>query len=116
MQQKNWVMQKIIYDIKKAIELRGISETRLAKMVNVPQSTLNRFLSGKAKRFDFELGNKLQDALGMNADSPIAAADPGLKYGDPLKIAVEEEINKLDRVELADLLSLLLKKARERND
>lgn len=108
-------MDKIISDIKQAIEIRGISETTAAKMAGLKQVKVNRMLAGKTKKIDFDAVKKLQAALGINAAQPIAA-DPGIKYGDPLKIAVDEEINKLDRVELADLLSQLLKKARERND
>ena len=108
-------MNKIILEIKNELKKQGISQARIARLAGVEQRTVNRLLAGLTKKPDISVVQKLQSALGINVEAPIAA-DPGVKYGDPLKVAVEEEINKLDRVELADLLSQLLKKARERKD
>ena len=108
-------MEKIILTIKNALLERRLSESALARLVGEDQNKVNRLLSGKTKRLDTELVGKLCGALGIAEESP-AYGVPGKTTTDPLLTAVEDEISKLDRVELAELLSQLLRKARERDD
>ena len=66
-------MNKIISEIKKAIEKRGISEAQAAKMAGLEQSKVNRLLSGKTKRIDYDAINALKEAsvtLGSNPGTP----------------------------------------------
>jgi transcriptional regulator with XRE-family HTH domain len=106
-------MDKIILEIKKEAQKQGLSETKLAEKAGVHQKTMNRLLRGDTKRLDMELIQKIHTALGMR---PEVVSEPSTTYGDPLRVALEDELNKLPRAELAKLLHQLLEKGREQGD
>lgn len=63
------MIDKILLDIKEAIKKQDISETKASQLAGVEQRTVNRLLSGKTKKPDFEVIHKLQTALGIVAES-----------------------------------------------
>jgi transcriptional regulator with XRE-family HTH domain len=58
-------MNEIILQIKNTLKNQNISETSAAKMAGVKQDTVNRMLSGKTKKPDLSVIQKLQNALGI---------------------------------------------------
>jgi transcriptional regulator with XRE-family HTH domain len=64
------MIKEIILKIEKARIDQGFSETALAKMIEVDQNKVWRFLNGKTKRPDMELINKLQAALNIVSEPP----------------------------------------------
>lgn len=68
-------MDKINSDINKALVNQGISQTAIAKMVDVEQKTVNRLLSGKTKKPDMRVVEKLKTVLGLDTSRPAEAYD-----------------------------------------
>lgn len=62
------MIDKILLEIKEAIKKQDISETKASQLAGVEQRTVNRLLSGKTKKPDFEVIQKLQTALGLVAE------------------------------------------------
>ena len=58
-------MSTIISKIVEARASQGISETQLASKVGLTQKTLNNLLSGRTKRLDMDVVNKLNTVLGL---------------------------------------------------
>lgn len=67
-------MREDIFKILQAIEKQGISQNLLARNIGFPQKTVNELLSGKTKKPNIEIIEKLQKALGI-------VAEEGEKYG-----------------------------------
>lgn len=84
-------MKEKIIEIKKAIELQGISETKAAVLAGVKQDTVNRMLSGKTKKPDSEVIKRLEIALGLVAETELTYA------GSSGRQQVTQEENELLR-------------------
>lgn len=67
-------MREKILSIKKEMENQGISHNRIAVMIGEDQTKISRLLSGKTKKPDFEVVEKLRGALGM-------VSEPATGYG-----------------------------------
>lgn len=78
-------MDKIILDIKQAIEKTGLSEAKAAKLAGLNQNKVNRMLSGMTKKIDLDAVQKLHQALGM-------VAEQGLGYASDKPFQVVQEI------------------------
>ncbi len=84
-------MKEKIIEIKKAIELQGISETKAAVLAGVKQDTVNRMLSGKTKKPDSEVIKRLEIALGLVTETELTYA------GSSGRQQVTQEENELLR-------------------
>ena len=123
-------MRHILEKIRETIHNQGLSEAKLAKLVGMNQKTLNNLLAGRTKRFDPEKIKNIQVALGI--DSGDASVTPitgtsreGLLFSekavgqvgtDPdahLLAAINQELARMTRKQLAELLNQLVAKNEE---
>ncbi|MCW8916514.1 MAG: helix-turn-helix domain-containing protein [Magnetovibrio sp.] len=100
--------------LKEARELRGLSQTELAKRSNLQPSAISHFET-KTRRPSFENLRKLADALDVTTDYLLGRVDDAQALGAADKL--HRHINELsieDRSHAEDMLELLAKRARER--
>ena len=63
-------MENIILQINNALNNQGISQTAIAKKIEVDQKTVNRLLAGKTKKPDIKVIEALISELGIEVDVP----------------------------------------------
>lgn len=63
-----------IYQINEALKKQGISQATLAERTGMNQKTVNNLLSGRTKKVDLQIVNRLKSALGL-ASRPASAFD-----------------------------------------
>ncbi len=124
-------MRHILEKIRETIHSQGLSEAKLAKMVGMNQKTLNNLLAGRTKRFDPEKIKNIQTALGISTVEPPVTPITGtsnerLHLGehavgtvgiapDPIRAAINQELDRMTRKQLADVLAYLVSKNEERS-
>jgi len=97
----------IISKIEEELSKRGMSETALAKQIDVDQNKVWRFLTGKTKRPDVDLINKIQIALGIDLLPTQTVSEPKAPYSAEEKEIIEllkdHPLIKLSILEMAKL-------------
>jgi phage repressor protein C with HTH and peptisase S24 domain len=68
-------MDKIILEIKEALEKQGVSETKAAELAGLDQNKVNRMLRGVTKRLDHHAVGELQKVLGLKNDDSCQIVD-----------------------------------------
>jgi transcriptional regulator with XRE-family HTH domain len=119
-------MRHILEKIRETIHSQGLSEAKLAKMVGMNQKTLNNLLAGRTKRFDPEKIKNIQAALGIDSgDTPVTpitgTSHERVSFGersgqaaiDPIRQAIERELDRMTRKQLAEALAYLVSKNEE---
>lgn len=110
------MIDKIILQLKEEKEKQGISEQLLADRAGLSQNKVHRMLAGQTKKLDIEAVGKLRGALGMVADPQEGyAGGPRFKVveeigpePDPIRLAVNKELDKMDRKQLTQILAQCL--------
>lgn len=82
-------MDKIIFEIKKAKELQGLSDNALAKKAGLNQVRVSRLLNGTTKKLDFEVIERLQRTLGITGQPLTIAEQIGEGYGPEVKLMAD---------------------------
>lgn len=110
------MLSKIISEIKNELEKQGISQSAIARRIGEEQKNVNNLLAGRTKRINVELVEKLRGALGMVADPQEGyAGEPRFQVveeigpeSDPIRLAVNKELDKMDRKQLTQILAQCL--------
>lgn len=106
--------EKIGEKIKRYRKNKKLTLDALAKRVGSSSGYLSEVETGKKQP-----GSELLLLLQRELEFPLGTnvvKDDAEPYGDPLRVALEDEIKKLSRPELAKLLHQLLEQAKERDD
>lgn len=122
-------MNPIVIKIKEEMVRQGLSEQRLADKAGLTQNKVHRIVSGKAKRLDIEAINSLVSALGIDSSdasvTPITGTSsewvtfgprPGPASPDPIRQAIERELDRMTRKQLAELLNQLVSENEENGE
>ena len=96
--------------LKQCREIRGFSQTSLAKKADVPPSAISHFEAGERKP-SFETLRRLADTLAVTIDYLLGRIDEteGLMDADPLYRGFQE-LNDEDRKFMRDFMQLLRKR------
>ncbi len=124
-------MNPIAIKIKEVMIQQGLSEQKLADKAGLTQNKVHRIVSGKAKRLDIDAINSLVAALGINTgETPVTpitgTSHERLQLGehavgtvgaapDPIRAAINQELDRMTRPQLAEVLSILVAKNEERS-
>lgn len=96
--------------ISKIVEARasqGISETQLAAKCGLTQKTLNNLLSGRTKRLDMDVVNRLNEALGIVSEPLTGYEVTSVQQSLPLDEKIKRlGLNAKDTRGLLELLKL----------
>jgi transcriptional regulator with XRE-family HTH domain len=89
-----------ISKILEVIEKQGESQSALAKKIGFPQKTVNELLSGKTRKPNIEIIEKLQIALGIVSESQAAYAVIGIhQQTTPEENEVLQYFRQLDKTQ-----------------